>query len=80
MLLRFDSRLLKSPVQDHSSHSAEANAIRPVNQAIKFNLAHLSMPALPTGALRLRMLNEGGGGGRATGNRNVSQRLNSNCG
>ena len=54
MLSRFDGKRLKSPDRRHSSHTAEANAIPPVNQAIKFNLAHLST----TEALRLRMHNE----------------------
>ncbi len=58
LLLRFDGKLLNSPDRRHFSHSAEANAIRPVNQAIKFNLAHLSTPGLPTVALCLRMQNE----------------------
>lgn len=53
-----DLTALKSPDGCHSSHSVEANAIRPVNQAIKFNLAHLSTPGLPTEALCLRMQNE----------------------
>lgn len=57
-LSRFDAELLKSPDQHHSSHSAGANAIRPINQAIKFNLAHLSRPGLPTEALCIRMQNE----------------------
>lgn len=56
-LSRSDGELLKSPDR-HSSQSAQANAIRPVNQAIKFNLAHLSTPGLPTEALCLRMQNE----------------------
>lgn len=58
VLSRFDGKPLKSPDWRHSSHSAGANAIRPVNQAIKFNLAHLSTPGLPTEALCLRMQNE----------------------
>lgn len=58
MLSRFDGKPLKSPDRHHSSHSAEANAIQPVNQAIKFNLAHLSPPGFPTEALCLRMQNE----------------------
>lgn len=57
MLSRFAGEPLKSPDRCRSSHSAEANAIRPVNQAIKFNLAHLSTPGLPTEALCLRMQN-----------------------
>lgn len=42
----------------HSSQLAEAKAVQPVNQTIKFNLAHLSTPGLPAEALRLRMQNE----------------------
>lgn len=58
MLSRFDAEVLKSPDQHHSSHSAQAKSIQPVNQAIKFNLAHLSPPWLPSEALCLRMQNE----------------------
>lgn len=58
MLSKFDDKLLKSPDRHHSSHSAEANAIRPVNQVIRFNLAHSSPPGLPTEALGPRMQNE----------------------
>lgn len=76
MLSRFDGKLLKSPDRRHFSHSAEANAIRPVNQAIKFNLAHLSTPGLPTEALCLRMQNKGRQPAGATGDRNVLPRLN----
>lgn len=46
-LSRFDGRLFKSPDQRHSSLSAETNAIQPVNQAIKFNLAYLSTTQAP---------------------------------
>lgn len=59
MLLRFDMQnCLNMLTECHSSHSAAANAIGPVNQAIKFNLAHLSMAGLLTEALCLRVQNE----------------------
>lgn len=74
-LSRFDGKPLKSPDRRHSSHSAETNAIRAVNQAIKFNLAHLSTPGLPTEPLRLRLQNEQREPAELQVNRNVRRRL-----
>lgn len=42
----------------HSSHLAAAKSAGPVNQAVHFNLTHLSAAGLLTEPPRLRMQNE----------------------